>query len=250
MNEVQLINLDRLGISSATQVRERFCNATITHYSERMIAGDQFPPVVVYQNGNGTFAIADGFHRIKAATLAQRKQIETIVHHGDHKDALDYALRANLTHGSRLTNADKRKAVLMALDAWPDESDRRIAERCGVDHKTVGTHRAEHVGNFPTHRQVVAIPCSVVTPSSNYADPEPVKPPELVPPMLGRGKVKLVGHKPPSKLKGKTRVRSPKLPLVAEEQQAVKEAEDKVRAMTPAAQKVFAKWIKTMFKKK
>jgi hypothetical protein len=247
MNEVQLINLDRLVVSSATQVRVAMCNATITLYANCLEAGDKFPPVVVFQNGSGSYAIADGHQRIKAATLARRKQIEAFVHHGDHKDALDYALRANLTHGDRLTNADKRKAVLMALDAWPDESDRRIAERCGVSNPFVSRLHAERVLTVNTPPQVVAIPCSVMTPSSNYADPDPPKSPELVPPK--HGKAKLVRPKRPSKLKGKPRVRSPKVTLVAEEQQAIKEAEDKVRAMTPAAQKVFAKWIKTMFKK-
>jgi uncharacterized ParB-like nuclease family protein len=239
MNNIQLINVDRLAISSATQVRTKLCNATISHYSERMDAGDQFPPVVVFQNGDGTYAIGDGFHRIKAAALSKRKQIEAVVHMGNHKDALDYALRANLTHGNRLTNADKRKAVLMALDAWPEESDRAIARRCGVSDPTVGKYRREQVLNFSTPPQVVGIPCSVVTPSSTYADPEPPKPasPKLAPP-----------PKPPSPLKGKPRVRKARETLAEEEQKKVAETQSKINALSPAARRALLKWMKALIK--
>ena len=51
-----------------------------------MIAGDRFPPVVVFQN-NGTFILADGFHRVRAAKLAKLEKTAATVHHGTRLDA-------------------------------------------------------------------------------------------------------------------------------------------------------------------
>ena len=47
---------------------------------------------------------------------------------------------ANVAHGLRRTNADKRHAVgmLLADDEWRGWSDREIAQRCGVSHVFVG----------------------------------------------------------------------------------------------------------------
>jgi site-specific DNA-methyltransferase (adenine-specific) len=58
---------------------------------------------------------------------------------------------ANSEHGVRRTNRDKRTAVeLLLKDAeWAGKSDRWIAERCGVDHKTVAAIRESQLGNSP-----------------------------------------------------------------------------------------------------
>jgi hypothetical protein len=55
------------------------------------------------------------------------------------------SLGANSEHGLRRTNDDKRCAVSLLLhDAeWVEWSNREIARRCVVDHKTVAKLRAE-----------------------------------------------------------------------------------------------------------
>ena len=47
--------------------------------------------------------------------------------------------------GQNCETADKRRAVMMALEdeEWRELSDREIAKMCAVDHKTVGNIRAE-----------------------------------------------------------------------------------------------------------
>ena len=54
--------------------------------------------------------------------------------------------------GLRRTHEDKRRAVRSMLERHPDWSDRRIAEHVGVDHKTVGSVRAETSAEVPQMR--------------------------------------------------------------------------------------------------
>lgn len=64
------------------------------------------------------------------------------IHALPRDDAVLAAAGANKTHGLRRTNADKRRAVEMALSVAGGRSDHWIAERCGVSPTTVGTVRA------------------------------------------------------------------------------------------------------------
>jgi hypothetical protein len=69
--------------------------------------------------------------------------------------ALQHALAANQTHGLRRTNADKRRAVELALDRWPDKSDREIATLAGTSHPFVGRVRGEsEVETLPPQQPV------------------------------------------------------------------------------------------------
>ena len=125
--------------------------ATAAEYAEAMKAGALFPPVVVFVDSKGVHWLADGFHRCAAAELAGFAEVAADVREGSRKDALLHAASANASHGLRRTNADKRRAVLLVLSAYPKWSDRKIAEACGVDHKTVSAARRslEPAGEIP-----------------------------------------------------------------------------------------------------
>lgn len=60
---------------------------------------------------------------------------------GGRIDALKAALSANAAHGIRRGNADKRRAVEIALREFGKLSSRQIAEMCGVSHEMVGRLR-------------------------------------------------------------------------------------------------------------
>jgi len=60
------------------------------------------------------------------------------------------AAGALLTPSTATSREDKRREVAAALAADPSGSDRAIAQRVGVDHKTVGKLRAV-AGDFPSH---------------------------------------------------------------------------------------------------
>ena len=133
---------EQLAISEIQREDALVCRAkginrrTVAEYAAAMKAGEPFPPVVVFRNSKGSW-LADGFHRTGAAELNGQATIEAVVHEGGRKEALLHAAGANAAHGLRRTNADKRRAVLLVLEAFPKLSDRQIAERCGVDNKTV-----------------------------------------------------------------------------------------------------------------
>ncbi|MGE0450222.1 MAG: hypothetical protein AB7Q29_11640 [Vicinamibacterales bacterium] len=60
---------------------------------------------------------------------------------GAREDALWFALGANRTNGKNMTAADKRHAIVMALQTWPERSQVQIAEQIGCTREWVGQVR-------------------------------------------------------------------------------------------------------------
>lgn len=96
---------------------------------------------------------------------------------GGRIDALKAALSANAAHGIRRGNADKRRAVEIALREFPKLSSRMIAELCGVSDKTVGTVR-ETCGNSARDTRIDSLgrnqPATRRT-SVTFTPPEPAE---------------------------------------------------------------------------
>lgn len=120
------------------QPRAILSQETINDYAQHMMAGVQFPPVIVFLDGTA-YWLADGFHRVEAAKKAGQSTILAEVHQGDRHLAVLYAVRANCEHGLPRTNEDKRKAVeILLLDPqWGAWSNNEIARRCAVSPMTV-----------------------------------------------------------------------------------------------------------------
>jgi len=142
------MKLTAIRIDGGTQLRAETNQETIFSYAQDMLAGDVFPPVVVFHDGTDTW-LSDGFHRYKAAEQAGYDEIEVDVRQGTQRDALLHAAEANRKHGIQLTNKDKRRIVTMFLhDAeWAKWSDREIARRCGVSQPFVSKLREELTDN-------------------------------------------------------------------------------------------------------
>lgn len=122
----------------SAQPRDELDWVTIMSYAEDMKAGDEFPPVVVFDDGR-TYWLADGFHRVRAALEAKLSEIPADVRQGTLQDAQWYSYSANQKQGLRRTNADKRRAVEAAL-AHPYQSknsDGQIAAHVGVSREYV-----------------------------------------------------------------------------------------------------------------
>lgn len=119
------------------QTRAAMSEDVVTEYAEAMKAGTQFPPIVVYDDGE-FYWLADGFHRLEAMARAGFKKANVDIRTGERHDALRYALSANTGHGLRRTNADKKRAVMVAyenrnaLGLGDAPSARAIAEVVGV----------------------------------------------------------------------------------------------------------------------
>jgi len=135
------------------QVRTRLCEETVKEYAEAMAAGAKFPPVIVYHDG-ANYWLADGFHRLEAWKRNGVESIKAEVKEGSRIDALKFAFCANNSHGLRMSNEDKRQAVLVAyenriaLGLGEVPAARLIADLVGVSH-----HTAEaQLGNLPSWR--------------------------------------------------------------------------------------------------
>ena len=151
----ETLSLDQIRDGGA-QMRVEMTEAIIQEYAEAMVAGDVFPPIIVFFDDSDHW-LADGFHRTGAAKMLGRESIDADVRQGTQRDALLYGIGSNAKHGLRRTQADKRKAVatLLADEQWSKWSDRKIATAAGCDHKTVGKIRRELTGEIPSDRKVL-----------------------------------------------------------------------------------------------
>ena len=125
------LKIDSIQTEAGTQTRVKINEDAVTEYAEAMENGAEFPPVTVFHDGTD-YWMADGFHRIMAASRNGFVDIEAEVRKGTKRDALIYALGANTANGLRRTNDDKRRCVEIALKEFPDWSDGKIAEACAV----------------------------------------------------------------------------------------------------------------------
>lgn len=125
-----------------TQVRSEISDETVTQYADALGRGERFPAVIVFRDKN-TDVLADGFHRVRAYQEAGRSEIEADVYQGKRDEALWFALGANRAHGQRLSGDDKRRAIEIAYEAWPDVSQVRIAKQVGCAQQYVSRIRAQ-----------------------------------------------------------------------------------------------------------
>lgn len=136
-----ILKLSEVLTTAGTQIRASIDSNTVDEYAQAMQdATQKFPPVVVFHDGN-RYILADGFHRVMAASRNGFLDIEADVRKGTKADALRFALGANAVHGLKRTNADKRRSVELALAEWPKLSNRELAKLCAVSDPFVGEVR-------------------------------------------------------------------------------------------------------------
>jgi len=138
----QALPLESINVYGGTQARVRTSDEAIASYAEEMSNGAVFPPIIVYYDGS-TYWLADGFHRYLAAKRNEQVEILAEIQPGGRSDALRHALGANATNGVYRTNADKRNAVEIALEEWPDRANPVLAEICKVSVELVRRVRTE-----------------------------------------------------------------------------------------------------------
>lgn len=141
---MKAIKIDDIAIDGGTQQRERINEEVVAEYAEAMKCGAKFPAVTLFFDG-AQYWLGDGFHRFHASRAAEMLDILADVREGTRRDAVLFSASANGTHGMRLTNADKRKSVLVLLldKEWSGWSNRQIAKHCHVTDVFVGKLRNE-----------------------------------------------------------------------------------------------------------
>jgi len=141
----RVLPLSAIRADERAQPRAALQTDRVAEYAEDMRRGAKFPPLMVFEDSEGVFWLADGFHRYGAAVQVKLEAIECEVRSGGLRDAILCGCGANAAHGIRRTIEDKRRAVTCLLkDAeWGKWSDRKIAEQCKVSHTFVGKIREE-----------------------------------------------------------------------------------------------------------
>lgn len=149
--------LDKIRLDDENQPRERIDEDVVAEYQERMEAEDDFPPVVVFDDGTDHW-LADGFHRVHAALKAKFKDILAEVKHGTKRDAQWYSFGANKTNGQRRQRGDIGRAVTAILDdeEWAEISQEKIAEHVGCSAARVSQIRSSlhKLRDTPTTKKV------------------------------------------------------------------------------------------------
>lgn len=136
------IEVRNIVTAGGTQSRVQLCEQAVADYAEALADGQELPPIVVFHDGSA-YWLADGFHRVMAATRANVEWLPADIRKGTKRDAILHSVGANATHGLPRTNADKRHAVMLLLrdEEWAQWSDREIARRCLVGHNLVSEMR-------------------------------------------------------------------------------------------------------------
>ena len=143
---IESLQLKKIRLDGGTQPRAKIDTDVVTDYAERLDSGDEFPPVEVFHDG-ACYWLADGFHRYHANAKAEKKSLRCNVRKGTVRDAILFSCGANISHGVRRTNKDKRQVVetLLADAEWVKYSDRKIADICCVSHPFVADVRSQVV---------------------------------------------------------------------------------------------------------
>lgn len=132
---LELLDLSSIVVDPDLQPREKMDPKRVVQYAEDMLAGIEYPPLRVFRVKDRCL-LTSGFHRYHAAKQAGFEALACEVFEGTYAKAKWDAAGSNVewdTSGSKRTNADKRRAVHMAWEAFNGKvSQRKIAEHAGV----------------------------------------------------------------------------------------------------------------------
>lgn len=111
-------------------------------YREAEDGEEPLPPLDVFTI-QGTYAVADGFHRLRAAHTANLLTIHCHVYQGSLRDAMVHAALANVQRGLPYTLGDKERVITRLLEdaEYAGRSDRALAKRLGMHHSYVSRLR-------------------------------------------------------------------------------------------------------------
>ncbi len=117
----------------------RLAGESDEHARTLSMTDSALPPILVHRD---TMRVIDGMHRLRAAILNGRDEIEVRLFDGTEKDAFVAAVQANITHGLPLSLTDRMAAAARIIKSHPQWSDRAIAEAAGLAGHTVAKIRA------------------------------------------------------------------------------------------------------------
>lgn len=116
----------------------------MAHVRRLAEAVGQLPPIIVHRP---TMRIIDGTHRVYAALLNDKEEIEAEFFDGSEDEAFVQAVELNIAHGLPLTMVERKRAAARIVTRRPDLSDRAIAVSSGLSDKTVAAIRCSAATN-------------------------------------------------------------------------------------------------------
>lgn len=124
----------------------RLSGANMAHARLLAESDADLPPILVNRR---TMRVIDGTHRVLAASLRGRDEIEAQFFECDDDEAFVLAVEANVAHGLPLSLADRTAAAKRIIASHSQWSDRAVASVTGLAHKTVGSIRRRLTGEVP-----------------------------------------------------------------------------------------------------
>lgn len=152
-----MLEIDRIDVRPASTIRAARDEEAIESYVENF---DRLPPLKVIADADDRHWLVDGYHRHCSALRLGKTLVACLIKRGTFIDAFGEAARVNDEHGVRVTNADKRHRVKMALKL-PEMLDKPqgvIGALCGVSQQYVSkldnrpVHNNGELGGKPLRR--------------------------------------------------------------------------------------------------
>jgi hypothetical protein len=140
---LKVLSPSKIDINGSPKVRGELHEEVASEYCAAYKRKVSMPRAVLFEVEQGHFLIADGLHRITAMLTAGTTSATFDVFQGTYQDCLQFALKANLSHGLRRSNADKRAGVIAALSSFRELSNVQIAELSAVGDDLVREVRKE-----------------------------------------------------------------------------------------------------------
>ena len=144
MPDVQKIRLADIDLKKSFQPRVKGLDKDhVADLKAAYEAKQDIARPVAWRMPDGSFRLAEGFHRFEGASQAGIKSLMFTVLSGTESEYRVHAACSNQGHGLKRSNADKRRSVEVLLKELPDHSDRKIAELAGVSHVFVSELRLQ-----------------------------------------------------------------------------------------------------------
>jgi hypothetical protein len=138
---MKLIAIKDINFEGSPHCRYELNVDAVNEYCAAYALEEKLPPPTLYKTHKLGLVVCDGMHRLTAMQMAGIKQCLCNVVVGELESCFGAAVRENLHHGVRRTNADKRQCVETAIHLYPELADLKIAEICHVSHSTVAEVR-------------------------------------------------------------------------------------------------------------
>jgi hypothetical protein len=116
----------------------RLAGQDVEHIKALAQVESKLPPILVHRH---TMRVIDGLHRLRAAEICGRTEIEVRFFEGDDNAAFVLAVQSNIAHGLPLTLADRTSAAARIVISHPHWSDRAVANVVGLSATTVAAIR-------------------------------------------------------------------------------------------------------------